>query len=103
MTDVLPYVMLLASGLAMLWRVRARLLYGCDIMLALARGLYHRKNIYLADGFKCGHLSFHIMISNVSSLDECSFGLIYVHCTACVLLHARCQPVPTSSDGTVMC
>ena len=53
--SVLRHIVLAAASLSVLWRVRARLLYACDIMLALARGLYGKQNIYLADGFKCGH------------------------------------------------
>ena len=52
MTDAVPYV-LFGAFLVMLWRIRAKLLHGCDITLALARGLYHKNNIYLSDGFKC--------------------------------------------------
>ncbi len=54
MRDVLTYIVLAASVLVVLWRARAKFLYGCDIMLALARGLYGKKNMYLSDGFKCG-------------------------------------------------
>ena len=62
MTDALPYVVLVASLMVMLWRIRAKLLHGCDIMLALARGLYHRRNVYLSGGFKCGHYTVPSML-----------------------------------------
>ncbi len=90
MTDVLTYIVLTASVLIVLWRARAKLLYGCDIMLALARGLYGKKNLYLSDGFECGHTMapLHYLLSALhSGMASCNICGISNQCmlsTACL-------------------
>ena len=73
MKDALAYLVLSASVFTVIWRARAKLLYGCDVMLALARGLYGKKNLYLDDGFKCGLTLASISFSSVFRKGE--FGV----------------------------